>query len=189
MGHRNSLKQALVLTSGGIDSAACAFLLKSSGFRVRGFFVDFNQAARRQEESACRNMLRVLNVPFSKCIVRIPSSKYRAGEIKGRNAFLVMTALLSNQIDRGVVALGIHSGTPYFDCSPRFLRQLDLLVQNYSSGLVSVVAPFLSWKKGDIVNYFRDNELPITKTYSCETGSVPPCGKCLSCRDRRILKI
>jgi 7-cyano-7-deazaguanine synthase len=29
--------------------------------------------------------------------------------------------------------------------------------------------------------------LPVQLTYSCELGSVPPCGLCLSCADRRAL--
>jgi len=180
---------ALILMSGGIDSTACAFLLRSAGLRVCGLHIDFGQAAQREEARACRSVARQLGMTILRLRARFPSARYGAGEVVGRNAYLLFSALMSGLIQRGVIATGIHSGTPYYDCSPRFFQQVNAMVSSYTSGAISVVAPFLRWTKSDIVNYCNTSGLLLDKTYSCEKGLTRPCGKCLSCRDRIALRV
>ena len=119
--------------------------------------------------------------------MRIPLGAFLSGELIGRNAFLIFTAILYCKISSGIISLGIHSGTPYFDCSESFVKIINKLLEEYSNGKVILNAPFIKWDKKMIYDYCKENNVPIHLTYSCENGFNPPCGTCLSCKDRKAL--
>lgn len=175
--------KATVLFSGGIDSTSCAHLLKSDGYHVTGLFINFGQAGARMERRAVEALSRHLSITTT--IIDLSDPKgFGRGELTGRNAFLIFTALLHGRCPNGILAIGIHAGTPYYDCSQSFFARIDPLVQECTSGQVSLVAPFLNWAKDDVYSYFLNSGLPIAQAYSCETGTDLPCGECLSCKDR-----
>jgi 7-cyano-7-deazaguanine synthase len=161
-------------------------LLSTQCYHVRGLFVDYGQAAAQQERQAVKKLQDFLGIEV--CLVEAKSvNRFGPGELIGRNAFLISTAIFLGQAHRGLVAIGVHSGTPYYDCSPSFIAQTKQLAQEHTGGGLTVVAPFLDWNKGQIVAYFRESGLPLLATYSCESGTIPPCGSCASCRDRRAI--
>ncbi len=80
------------------------------------------------------------------------------------------------------MAIGIHAGVPYPDCSQEFLVSVDSILR-YASHPLTLHAPLRTWQKAEVIAYAKKNRLPIDLTYSCEAGSVP-CGKCQSCLDR-----
>ena len=85
------------------------------------------------------------------------------------------------------IKIGIHAGTGYPDCSKPFITPIQEVVNAYANGIVEILAPFIDWQKSDIYSYSKSNNVPIHLTYSCECGGPPPCGKCLSCKDRELL--
>jgi 7-cyano-7-deazaguanine synthase len=179
--------EVVVLFSGGLDSAACAHYLQKHGHAVRGLFVEYGQKAACLERAAAEQLSAFLCMNLSTMRVETNRS-FGNGEIQGRNAFLVFSCMLgADSAQTQVIALGIHAGTAYYDCSPAFLESIDRLVAEYTDGRTRVVAPFLEWTKHDIFTYCVREHLPIDLSYSCEAGETPPCGLCLSCRDRRAL--
>ncbi len=179
--------ETVILFSGGVDSAACAHYLQHNGHSVRGLFVDYGQAAASLESAAADQLSAVLKINLSKVQVATQRS-FGIGEIRGRNAFLIFASMLEDESGRTQsIALGIHAGTNYYDCSPAFVESINRLVAEYTDGRTRVVAPFVDWTKRDVIKYFLEAGLPIEIPYSCEAGMSPPCGTCLSCRDRRIL--
>jgi 7-cyano-7-deazaguanine synthase len=64
---------------------------------------------------------------------------------------------------------------------------MNRLAQEHTDGRLCIIAPFIDLHKPQIYRYFQDAQLPLEATYSCEAGSLPPCGSCASCRDRRAL--
>jgi 7-cyano-7-deazaguanine synthase len=169
--------------SGGLDSTACAWFLKEQGMSVRGAFIDYGQAAAAAERRAVVCLANTLAIPLEAFEVGA-SHTLGAGELPYRNAFLIFTALFLLRQDIGILAIGVHAGTPYFDCSAPFVSSISRLVAEHSDGRVTVVAPFLDWRKRDVIMYCQQQGVPIQLTYSCEAGLEPPCGRCLSCRDR-----
>ena len=176
----------LVLVSGGIDSAACLDFFQRRGDTVHGLFVDYGQAARLQEAAAVTKMSDHYRVPIERIVLK-SQSEFLTGEITGRNLFLLATGLMLYPFTSGGLALGIHSGTNYYDCSSDFLMVANQIVTEYSSGTIPLVAPFIDISKPSIYEYAIANSIPIELTYSCELGVVPPCGQCLSCQDRNDL--
>lgn len=178
--------RATVLFSGGIDSTSCIHLLKQDGYDVSGLFIDFNQPASRKERQCTETLSKTLEIPLQ--IIEVKSNtNFESGELLGRNSFFVFSAILLGNCIDGLLTLGIHAGTPYFDCSPAFLERIDPLVQECTDGKVSLVAPFLHWSKDDVYSFFLSSGLPLSQTYSCEAGNAP-CGECASCKDRSRLE-
>lgn len=180
------ISDATVLLSGGIDSAACARFLKDEGHAVSCVFIDYGQAAAQPERRSAASIATFMQSPLSAISVTA-GHHFGAGEIPGRNAFLVLAAMTLCEVKSGVLALGIHAGTPYYDCSPAFLILIDRIVAEYTDGLTRVVAPFISWTKRETFDYYSRTGFPVDISYSCEAGTVPPCGSCASCLDRRML--
>jgi 7-cyano-7-deazaguanine synthase len=150
--------------------------------------LDYGQAARGPEATSAAFVAHHFNIPLTSLTLN-SEAMFGAGEIQGRNAFLIFAALMCAPPKPGLIALGIHADSPYYDCSPRFLEQINQLVATCSEGRVRVVAPLLSWTKADILKYCMTVGIPLDGTYSCEQGAVPPCGRCLSCRDRHAQSI
>jgi 7-cyano-7-deazaguanine synthase len=178
--------RAIVLMSGGIDSAACAHLYKAQGLDVEALFVVHGQAAAVPEGRAVEALAAHLGIPLRQIAVT-GVDRSGTGELVGRNAFLVSTALFVSGGRAGVIGLGIHAGTPYYDCSEAFVGSIKAFVSEQTDGRVVLDAPFVSWRKSDIYSYFLASRLPITLTYSCEAGGDSPCGFCASCLDRRAI--
>ena len=175
-----------VLVSGGIDSAALLAFYLSQQLAVRALFVDFNQPAAKQESRAVKALCKHYGIQLS--IVTVKSeATFSSGEITGRNAFLVFSALMACGARPGIIALGIHEGPPYYDCGEGFLKSIRTVVDGYTAGKIEVAAPLLKWGKQVIWEFCKEAQVPVDLTYSCENGGVPPCGNCLSCKDRRVL--
>jgi 7-cyano-7-deazaguanine synthase len=115
------------------------------------------------------------------------ASGFSTGELIGRNAFLLFSAVFLSRCYSGLIAIGVHGGTSYYDCSPAFICAMGRLINEHTDGALQLIAPFLHWSKKEVFDYFGISGIPIGLTYSCEAGKVPPCGRCASCRDRRAL--
>ena len=177
---------AVVLLSGGIDSAACVRYYLDLGFQLTGLFIDYGQRARNNEGASAVQVANYYDIPLDR--VSLSTVKhFGPGEIRGRNAFLIIAALLYYPQFKGILSLGIHSGTPYYDCSQQFISDITTIIDAYAGGEVRIDAPFLAWDKSMIYAYCKEKGVPIHLTYSCESGTDPPCGKCSSCKDREAL--
>ncbi len=175
-----------VLVSGGIDSAALLAFYLGQQLSVRALFVDFDQPAAKQESRAAKAICKHYGVHLSIMTVK-SGGTFSSGEITGRNAFLVFSALLVCGARPGMIAIGIHEGPPYYDCGEGFLKSIQTVVDGYAAGKIKVAAPFLKWGKQVIWEFCKEARVPVHSTYSCENGGVPPCGNCLSCKDREAL--
>jgi 7-cyano-7-deazaguanine synthase len=180
-------RDALVLMSGGIDSACCAHFLKSKGYHVNGLFIDFGQLASESEAEKSKEVAKWISCDLNEIKVQIPSSNLSSdGEIVGRNAFLLSSALMFNSGTASVIGIGIHAGTPYYDCGSAFLDRMCLIVREYTGGKCHLSAPFIDWNKQEVYSYAKSIKLPIEITYSCEAKSNGVCGVCRSCKDREL---
>ena len=178
----SSSSKVTVLLSGGIDSTACLAYYLDEGFHVDGLFIDYGQKGAKNEVRAAKSVCRHFRVPLS--VVRLTrATRKGAGLIVGRNAFLLLTAVLEFQAKAGVIAIGIHSGTRYRDCSPFFIRSIQGVFDACTGGALQIGVPFLKWKKQDIWAFAKKKDVPLSLTYSCERGVAQPCGSCDSCLD------
>jgi 7-cyano-7-deazaguanine synthase len=178
----------LVLVSGGIDSCATLALYHRRSEPLSALFVNYGQAAAAHELPAAQRVATHYQVPLS--TVRCTGlGEFGAGYVRARNALLLQIGLVAAQFDAGQIAMGLHAGTPYSDCTPAFLAEVQRIFDLYCGGKIRAVAPFIDQDKRAVVEFCRQAGVPIGLTYSCERGSNPPCGSCLSCLDRAALHV
>jgi 7-cyano-7-deazaguanine synthase len=180
--------KVLVLMSGGIDSACCVAFYRQAGHEVAGVFVDYAQPVSQQEEQSARAIAHHYTIPLHVVRCSGPGKEFK-DEIAGRNAFLIFAALLQSPHRTNLIALGIHAGTRYYDCSEHFVDHINALLSGYCNGQLVLAAPFLHWSKRTVYQFCVTNEIPVHLTWSCEVGPLEPCGKCTSCEDRGHLSV
>jgi 7-cyano-7-deazaguanine synthase len=178
--------EVLVLLSGGVDSAACVAFCLEVGRPTCGLFVDYQQPALKKEAASARHIADYFGIPLHRARWVGPRTK-EVGLIPARNAVLLSAALMERPPTATAIAIGIHAGTPYVDCSPEFVSRMQRVYDLYFGSRVQIVAPFLEWAKSEIWSYARSKAIPFELTYSCEAGSEQPCGECASCLDRKLL--
>ena len=183
---RSLESDAIVLLSGGIDSTACVHFFLNEKHSVEALFVDYGQAARKREEKAASVIAASFGVPLRKLRIGGATRKDK-GLIQGRNALLILCALMEFEQHPRIIVLGIHKGTAYWDCTSGFMELMQSLMDAYSKGCVQLMAPFLEWTKREIWLYCQEHRVPTHLTYSCERGGEQPCGRCLSCKDLEAL--
>lgn len=175
----------MVLLSGGIDSTACIHYYLNQGFYVESIFIDYGQMARKKEFESAKNIASYYRIKLDH--YEFSAQILNQDEIKGRNAFLVLSTLVTHPEFNGILSLGIHSGVAYYDCSESFIKDINKILEGYTGGRIMLDAPFLRWNKKMIYLYCKENSVPIHLTYSCENGDE--CGKCQSCIDRKGLDV
>ncbi len=204
--------KAIVLLSGGLDSATCAAQAIADGFQVTA--LSFNYGQRHERElAAAKDVARHFGITRHHVIsvnlaewggssltdedMPLPTDGTSADEIPstyvpGRNTVFIAIALsLAEAEAAAAIYLGInavdYSGYP--DCRPEYLAAFQTLAALSSkAGLEGhapdLVAPLVMDSKADIVTRALRLGVPIEKTWSCYEGGLKPCGRCDSCRIR-----
>lgn len=173
-------RRCCILLSGGIDSALLASMLRRDGRAAQALWVDYGQPAALAEHAASRAVAAHYALDWQESAVRGVTVRPE-GEIPGRNDLLVAVAQAC--LPRTSVAIGVHAGTPYPDCSADWVRSWQALLDAQHGGTVVLLAPFVGLQKMQVVALAREYGVPLGLTHSCESGN-DPCGRCSSCRDR-----
>jgi 7-cyano-7-deazaguanine synthase len=207
-----SSKRAVVLLSGGLDSATSAAQAIADGYTVIALSLSYGQRHYRELEAAKKIVQHlgiqehfILDVNLSQWggssltdrTIDVPTTGVEANTIPstyvpGRNTVFLSIALsLAEAKNAEAIYLGInavdYSGYP--DCRPEYLEAVQKLAALSSKvGLEGqaprLVAPLVLDTKVDIVRRALALGVPIDLTYSCYQGGDVPCGVCDSCRIR-----
>ncbi len=213
-----SQKKAVVLLSGGLDSATVAAQAQVDGYDVIALSLFYGQRHERELEAAKaivqalkiqeHHLLDVnlsqwggssltdasIAVPIEETAIDVIPSTY----VPGRNTVFISIALsLAEAKQAEAIYLGInavdYSGYP--DCRPEYLAAFQALAQLSSKAGIEghaprLVAPLVMDSKVDIVHRALRLGVPIELTWSCYQGGDVPCGVCDSCRirDRALIE-
>lgn len=108
--------------------------------------------------------------------------------VPARN-LLLLSFLASIADARGPATLwiGVHHDdhTGYPDCRPEFVEAADRAVRLGTQYGLRVQAPFVRWRKEEIIRWGLEHGVPYELTYSCYQGLDPACGVCDTCQARR----
>lgn len=205
--------RAVVLVSGGLDSATTLAIAREQGFECFALSVDYGQrhsaeldAAMRVAESLGAREHRIMRLDLagiggsaltdtSIAVPEQPTAGIPVTYVPARNTILLALALGwaevlgAEDIFVGVTAVDF-SGYP--DCRPAFIEAFSHLAALATKAGVEghpcrVQAPLISWSKQRIIREGMRLGVDYSLTVSCyqadDLGAA--CGRCDSCRLRR----
>jgi 7-cyano-7-deazaguanine synthase len=190
--------RAVTLLSGGIDSMVlCDLLLKEKGVSPIPLFVNYGQRANGQEYRAAlaysKGRLKIHKVSvtpkgvplYSQLITGKLSDK---AFLPGRNLLLLLAAAWKAcELRTAFIAIGLRDVAAFPDTSDIFVRSFSNLSYMAFGRTLTVLAPLINFSKQDVVNLGRELGTKLSVSYSCYLGRSKPCGRCLGCKDRKVL--
>ena len=203
-------KRAVVLLSGGLDSATCLYWARSRGYALEALSVHYGQRHERELRSARRLAeaagARLHALKFSlpwlntsslvnkeKPLPNLPLSKIGTGGVPstyvpGRNTiFTALGVSLADAVGAEIVVVGAnaldYSGYP--DCRPEFYRAFSQVARlGTKRKAIKIATPLVRKDKAAIVRMALRLGVPLKRTWSCYRGGRRPCGRCDSCKLR-----
>jgi 7-cyano-7-deazaguanine synthase len=188
----------VTLVSGGLDSTVMSLLAQEEGLELHPLFVDYGQRAVTAEWQACKALSKRHKLPIPTKIdlagfgKRVPSGITSARRdvvaeafLPGRNLLLLLAgSAYAVAVGANEVAIGLldEKQRLFEDQSRDFLARAEALLRTATAIPITVRAPLIEFSKRDVLELARRRN--VRGTYSCHAGTKPPCGKCLSCRER-----
>jgi len=209
------MKPAVVLLSGGLDSATVLALAKSQGYACHALSVQYGQRHQAELDAAARVvahigvvMHKVVSVDLSTfggsaltdAAIAVPTDGVKPGLIPvtyvpARNTIMLSLALAwaevlgSRDIFFGANALD-YSGYP--DCRPDFMQAFEHLANlatraGVEGAHLTLHTPIIAMSKAQIVRLGTQLGVDYGLTVSCYQADAAgrACGCCDSCRLRR----
>lgn len=210
--------RAVVLLSGGLDSATTAAIAIADGYEA--IALSFRYGQRHQQEiTAATKIAKSLGIQehfisdvnlsewggssLTDPKIHLPQDGVQPNIIPstyvpGRNTVFIAIALsLAEAKNAAAIYLGINAVdySNYPDCRPEYLAAYQKLASLASKvGIegkpIELIAPLVKDSKLDIVSRAISLGVPIESTWSCYQGGEKPCGLCDSCRirDRALIQ-
>ena len=135
-------------------------LLNRKNSETTGVFVDYGQAALSDERQASRRVTDYFETELIGLRLDLPSL-YGAGEVRHRNGMLIFAAAMATAGIADCIAIGVHAGVPYSDCSQTFLAAMEAALKASHASSLQLIAPLKTWMKADIIAYAKREGLPI----------------------------
>lgn len=208
------IEGAVVLLSGGLDSATC-LAIASAGYEVHALTFDYGGRHSREMEAAKAlakhfrtKSHRIVKVDLAAIggssltdsTIPVKESESREGigreipntYVPARNMiFLGIGVALAEAVGASRVFIGANSVdfSGYPDCRPEFIaafqRAADLGTRAGAEGRpVRIEAPLLRMSKAEIVRKGAELGVPFGKTWTCYSGGKAACGRCEACQLR-----
>jgi len=204
------MKKAVVLLSGGVDSAVTLYIAKQE-YECHVLLFNYGQKAGKElncakkiaEEAGCEYKVIDISLPWKGSSLVDDSSKIPTGEasrggeipstyVPSRNIiFLSFAASFAEAIGAEAVFIGAHQldYSNYPDCRSEFFDSFqESLDQGTKMGTegngIKIATPVINKTKKEIVETGIDLGVPFEYTWSCYDGGDAPCGECESCMFR-----
>jgi 7-cyano-7-deazaguanine synthase len=179
------ISKVAILLGGGIDSAALIDYYLSRDVSIKGYHFDYGQPSLPGELKAVDALSQHYSVPVSYETLGFHIVCSAIGEYRFRNSLFLVALASLVPYTSGLVAIGVHTGTRYYDCSAQFVQSAQKSFDEHTHGRFNIDAPFISFSKKEVIDYCRKRAVPIGLTFSCERLGDFHCGRCSSCLDRK----
>lgn len=206
-------KRAVILLSGGLDSATTLALARAEGYACYALSVSYGQrhlaelaAAARVAQAMGGVEHRVVHLDIDQFggsaltdpriqVPETPSTGIPVTYVPARNTVMLSLALgWAEVLGAEAIFIGInavdYSGYP--DCRPAFVeafqRLADVATQRTTEGQsIRIAAPLIVLSKAEIIRLGVSLGVDYSQTVSCYQADADgrACGRCDSCRLRR----
>lgn len=207
------MPKAVVLVSGGLDSATVLAIARSEGYECYAISFDYGQRHRAELTAAARivDSLQAREHKTIKLDLRdiggsaltdgniqvpnTPSEGIPVTYVPARNTIFLSIALgWAEVIGAGDIFIGVnavdYSGYP--DCRPEFIEAFERLANlatrtGVQGAGFKLHTPLIALSKADIIGKGADLGVDYSLTVSCYSADEQgrACGQCDSCRFRR----
>jgi len=204
-------QRAVVLVSGGMDSATAAAVAIDDGYEPYFLHTSYGQNTEHKEFQCAEQLAEELDARDflhveTEHLAQIGSSSLTDDELNVEDAnmetdeiptsyvpfrnanLLSMAVSYAEANDCEAVHVGAHSEdySGYPDCRPEFFDAYQRVIDEGTKPEteIDVVAPFVEWRKTDIVELGIELDVPYEITWSCYRANAPACGTCDSCAFR-----
>ena len=206
-------KRAVVLLSGGLDSATCLAVAKQQGFICYAISFHYGQRAR-SELDAARQVVKSQSIDwhrvielnleqvggsaltdFSQPIPEHETAGIPSTYVPARNTLFLSYALAwSEVIQAKAIFIGVnardYSGYP--DCRPEFISAFESMANLATKAAVEgrkikICTPLIDLSKAQIIQLGASLNVNFGETVSCYQADQQgrACGVCDSCRFRK----
>lgn len=207
------MKNAVILLSGGLDSATVLAMARAQGFTCYALSVNYGQrhhaelaAAQRVAQALGAREYRIINIDLTRfggsaltdssiAVPQQPTEGIPPTYVPARNTIMLSVALAwaevlqAQDIFIGVNAVD-YSGYP--DCRPAYIEAFERMANLATKAAVegrplTVHAPLLHFSKAEIIRQGILLGVDYAQTVSCYQADDHgrACGMCDSCRLRR----
>jgi 7-cyano-7-deazaguanine synthase len=214
VGGFNLMRQAVVLLSGGLDSATTLAIAKSEGCACHCLSIDYGQRHRAELDAAKRlaaalgaveHRLLALDLTafggsaLTDSSIAVPVDGVQPGipttYVPARNTIFLSLALAYAEVrDASEIWIGAnavdYSGYP--DCRPEYMRAFEVVANLATKAAVegrrlALRTPIIDLSKAEIIRRGTALGVDYALTVSCyqATADGHACGACDSCRLRR----
>ncbi len=205
------MPRAVVLLSGGLDSATTLAIAKDSGYEC--YCLSFNYGQRHDIElDKAKQIASAMGAASHKVVtldigqfggsaltddnIEVPkdvdTEEIPVTYVPARNTILLSIALgYAETIDAKAIFIGAnavdYSGYP--DCRPEFIQAFAEVArlgtkEGVEGRPITIEAPLIDLTKAEIIKKGTALGVPYELTWSCYSGGEKACGHCDSCRLR-----
>ncbi len=201
------MDKAIVLLSGGIDSAVSLFWSVRRGWDVYPLTFHYFMRPKREVEavaglaalSGCQEQVIEVHLPFLMEVEDLLSQGLDNPRLEGapltyvpaRNLIFYSIAAHYAEVRDARWVVGGHNGLDsetFPDASPGFFRALnglyDLGLLSAGDSPVEIINPLQGLSKAEVIRLGREHGVPFARTWSCSLDGETPCGTCSSCLER-----
>ena len=198
-------KRAIVLLSGGIDSATALFWAINEGYDPIALTINYNWRPE-QEINATKKLaglvdikLLEINTPFIAQATDLLSEGYPVpvalnapeGYIPQRNLIFYSIAAYFAEIYGCKWIIGGHildDVSIFSDTKPSFFKSLEKQIKGskheHDLTEIKLLFPLVNMNKVEVIKLAKELKVPLEITWSCYQDIEKPCGKCKSCQKR-----
>lgn len=204
-------KRAVILASGGMDSATAAAVAEERGYELYLLHTSYGQRTESKEYECAKAQGEYFDVAdflhlTTDHLSKIGGSSLTDGKIDVEDAdlksdevptsyvpfrnanLLAMATSYAEANDCDAVFMGAHSEdfSGYPDCRPAFFDAFQQVVDvgTKEDTHISIKSPFTEWSKTDIAERGTELDVPYELTWSCYREAEPACGTCDACAFR-----
>lgn len=189
--------KVVCLISGGLDSSSMMLLLKEYGHEVYPLHVNYGHRAEEKEWASCQKVTHAIhaNRPYKINISGLEIIRsgllnenldiVKYAFLPTRNLlFLTLGAAYAFNLGIDTISIGLLSNPIFPDQGKEFLEKAKNSLSAALGEQINILAPFIDLDKRDIIKLAKKHQLPVEMTYYCHAGTDPPCGVCISCKER-----
>ncbi len=206
----NKNQKAIVLLSGGLDSATTLYYARSKGYDCECLIFDYGQRHKREIESAKRmakacgaghKVIKItlpwkgssllddeMTIPVGRSPQKMKSSVPNTYVPARNTIFLSFAVSFAEAISAHAVFIGANAidFSDYPDCRPAYYEAFGKVIRRGTkAGIekkpIKIFTPLINKTKAQIIRMGTRLRVPYEYTWSCYSGGRRPCLRCDSC--------